>query len=105
MRRRARPFPADRRRAPSQAPPLSGVTHGDPWILAEPSRGEDGPEGRRLVHTRIETSRLAVLAKAMTMGVVRAVDRWALLMGWSEDWERWSRCYPKRADELVDDLS
>lgn len=82
---------------------LSGVSHGDPWILSESFEHLRNEDGTGLVHTTANSRLVGVLAQSVVMAYVSAVDRRSTLMHWDE-WERWSRYFRKRVDQVRERL-
>lgn len=79
---------------------LSGVSHGDPWILAESFQHLHGDDGTGTIVTTANTRLVGVLVEAIVRAYVGAIDRWSDRMGWSETWEPWGRYLRKQASEI-----
>jgi hypothetical protein len=79
---------------------LSGVGHGDVWLLSESVKSEKFSATRRLVTPRLVLPFAAFGSKLAVEVTVAAFSRWSGLFGWQADWKPREQALLKRAEAV-----
>lgn len=80
---------------------FAGIGHGDVWLLSEFLDSRPLGQHRTVLTPRTQLAYAAGGTRIGVEAVTRAFDRWCALQKW-DNWEKWSRYFRRRAEELLD---